>query len=203
MKDFWKGGIIVLLIIGALYIIFLRECKSSKPCIADNEMIIKKSVWDSIQKLANKPAEVRIDTVRIVLPARVIVKTVPIPIQDLKDTTINNYKDSLVNEDIRVWFDCSVKGKILTTGWLYEPVVTTITKETIKYVPKIVDNPINMPKNGLYLYVTGGVNSSNVILGGGIDFITKKDTEIGYLYQRYGTMNFHSLKLGFKLKLGK
>jgi hypothetical protein len=42
-------------------------------------------------------------------------------------------------------------------------------------------------------------NANAFIFGGGLDFITKKNTELGYMYQRLGSDGFHSVKLGVKL----
>jgi hypothetical protein len=56
-----------------------------------------------------------------------------------------------------------------------------------------------VPQNGFYLYGIAGGNDKSFLFGGGLDFITKKNTEIGYMYQRFGTDNFHSIKVGIKL----
>jgi hypothetical protein len=199
MKDLWKNGIVVLLVIGGLYIIFLRECKNERPCLAKDEIAIKKSVWDSIQTLANKPPEVKIDTVYIKGKTVYIQVNTPVAKPDPKDSTINDYTDSIKNKSIDVLVALKVKGSLLNINWEYTPIVTEVLKTETIYVPKIINNPVATPKNGLYVHTTAGGNANSFLFGGGLDFITKKNTEIGYVYQRYGSNNFHSVKLGFKL----
>jgi len=201
MKDWWKNGAVILLVIGVLYIIFLRECKRPLPCPGENEVIVSQSVWDSIMALANKPPIVKIDTHYIQGPIVYVDRPVPIPTPDPKDTTINHYSDSLIQSDINVWVDFSVRGRLLYRQWTYRPITTVITKDSTIFVPKIVEveKIVIQPQNGLYAYGMAGGNSNTFLFGGGLDYITRKDTEIGYMYQRYGNENFHSFKLGARL----
>jgi len=200
MKEFWKSGIIMLLIVGALYIIFLRECKKEPICPAKDEIIIKKSVWDSVQTLANKSPIITVDTFKI-KGKTVYVDNTPIPksVINKKDST-KEYSDSLTNKEIDVKIHLKIKGQLLDRVWTYRPMFTKIVKETTIFVPKIIDNPVAIPKYGLFGYVTAGGNGNSFLFGGGLDFITKKNTEIGYQYQRLGSVSFHSLKLGVQIK---
>lgn len=201
MKELWKSGVLILLIIGVLYIIFLRECKRPLPCPTQDEVIIKKSTWDSILALANKPAEVRIDTQYIKGEVIYISVPVPTPTPDPIDSTINHYSDSLVKDDIDVHISLKIKGKLLDRTWQYSPIQTVVNRDSIIYIPKVIleYKEVETPVNGFYGNVVFGGNENAFLFGGGIDFITKKDTEIGYQYQRYGNNNFHSIKLGARL----
>ena len=202
MKDLWKSGVLILLIIGVLYIIFLRECKRPLPCPAQDEVIIKKSTWDSIIALANKPAEVRIDTQWIQGPTVYLPsEPIPPPVVDPQDTTIYHYSDSLVKDDVDVHILYTIRGLLLSRSWAYTPIIREISRDSIIYVPHIVEveKPVTVAKNSLYANIVFGGNENAFLFGGGVDFITKKDTEIGYQYQRYGNNNFHSIKLGAKL----
>jgi hypothetical protein len=200
MKEFWKSGIIMLLIVGALYIIFLRECKKEPICPAPDEIIIKKSVWDSIKTIANKPPIITMDTFKI-KGETVYIGDTPIskPVINEKDST-KEYLESITNKEIDVKIHLKIKGQLLDRSWAYTPIFTKIVKETTIFVPKIIDNPVPIPKHGLFGYVTAGGNGNTFLFGGGIDFITKKNTEFGYFYQRYGNVGFHSLKLGIQIK---
>ena len=195
------NGFLLLLIISVLYILYLRECKRPEPCPAEGEIIVPIAVWDKIQELANKPATTHIDTVY--LPGKIVYISVPLPNPEIDsaDTTINVYNDSLVRKDINVSYDFKVRGILLNRRWHYTPIITQINRIDTIYVPKIVEIPkeVLMSQNGLFAYGIAGGNSSAFIFGGGLDFITKKNTEIGYLYQRFGTDNFHSVKLGIKI----
>ena len=206
MKDLWKSGVIVLLVIGVLYILFLRECKKPEPCPAEGEMIIPIDAWKKIQELANAKPTIHIDTVYIkgdivYLPA----KPLPTADSDSKDSTVNSYTDSLVQKDINAWYKFKVRGKLLERKWSYKPTFTIVKEiDSIPY-PKIVeiDKPYEIAKGGLYIYGMAGGNANSFLFGGGIDYITKKETELGYMYQRFGSQGFHSIKLGGRLKIGK
>ena len=214
MKDWLKqllakifsNGFLVLLIVAIFYILYLRECKRPEPCPGKDEVLVPLDVWNKIQALANKPAIIHIDTVKIKGDiVYVPVAPPPVPQPDPIDPTINNYADSLVNKEINVWYNYKVRGTLLERNWKYVPMVTLIKEiDSIPY-PKIVEvpKPFKVPQNGLYVYGTGGGNSTSFLFGGGLDFITKKNTELGYMYQRFGKENFHSFKLGVKIKFGK
>ena len=201
MKDLWKSGVLILLIIGVLYIIFLRECKHPLPCPAQDEMIIKQATWDSILALANKPPEVRIDTQYIKGDVIYVTVPIPTPTPDPIDSTINHYSDSLVRNDVDVRILYTIRGQLISRTWAYTPIIREIRRDSIIYVPHIVEiiKPVSTAKNTLYGYATFGGNKNTFLFGGGMDWITKKDTQIGYMYQRYGDENFHSVKLGVNL----
>jgi hypothetical protein len=195
-----SNGFLLLLIIAVLYILFLRECKKPPPCPAQDEMIIKKSDWNNLVALADKPPVVRVDT--FWKKGEIIYINSPLPpSKPQKDTTINKYEDSLVNDSIDVQYKFFVRGKLIGRTWQYKPITTVITIDSLIYVPKVVEieKRIEVLKNGLYAYGIAGGNATSFLFGGGLDFITKKDTEIGYLYQRFGSQGFHSVKLGARI----
>jgi hypothetical protein len=198
MKNILNSGLIILLLISGTYIVFLRECKSSNGPAKD-EMIIKKSVMDSIKAIANKPPIIKIDTFKIVgKTVYVNAKPLPKPVSNT-DSTIHTYKDSLINPEISVWLNDKVKGVLIDRKWEYKPIVKQITVDKTVFVPKMVDNFVSVPKNGIFVYGMVGGNKNMFLPGAGIDFITKKNTVIGGVYQRYGSDNVFSVKLGIKL----
>jgi hypothetical protein len=199
MKEIWKNGVVVLLIIAVLYIIFLRECKKPAPCPAKDEIIIPLSTWNKIQELANKPAITHIDTVYLKGKTIYVYKELPIAVPNPKDTTVNSYSDSLIRKDIDVIYDFSVRGDLLSRSWTYKPIITEVFRTDSIFVPQIVEMPVKVPIRGLFGYISAGGNADSFLFGGGLDFITKKNTVIGYQYQRFGSDNFHSVKIGVKL----
>lgn len=206
LKKIIGNGFLLLLIIAVFYILYLRECKRPEPCPAKDEMIIPKSTWDSIKLLANKPPEIRVDTEWITLPAVIPPDTpLPEPKPQSGDSTVNNYADSVVNKEIQVYYSYSVKGQLLDRKWKYYPIIREVNVDSLIYIPYPVDVPKPYPvtTRGLFAYGIAGGNNSAFLFGGGVDFITKKDTELGYLYQRFGNQNFHSVKFGGKIKFGK
>lgn len=203
MKNLWKSWVWIPVVIGVLYIIFLRECKHPLPCPPNGQVLISQKVWDSILTLADKPPVVTIDTVYIDKPIVIPDPQPPLPDPQTNpiDTTINNYADSLINKEINVWVDYKIRGVLLGREWRYRPIEVEIRKDSIIYVPKIVEveKLVKTSQNGLYAYGLAGGNKDSFLFGGGLDFITKKNTEIGYFYQRFGDVNFHSVKLGVKI----
>jgi hypothetical protein len=207
MKDLWKSGVLILLIIGVVYILYLRECKRPLPCPPEGQVLLSQQTWDSIRALADKPPVVKIDTF---WKERPVVKPdpqppMPQPKPDTNDITINRYADSLINKEINVHYNFKVKGTLLSREWWYKPITIEIRTDSTVYVPKIVEveKPVLQPQNGLYLYGTAGGNKNSFLFGGGLDVITKKGTELGYMYQRFGSEGFHSVKLGGKIKFRK
>ena len=204
MKDFFKNGALILLAIVVVYLIFLRECKKPSPCPPVGSVLIPQKTWDSIQALADKPPIIKIKKEYIKGDTVYIIKNLPVPVPDLKDTTILNYHDSLKNENIDVWIDFRLHGTLLDHKWGYVPITKQITLEKIKYVPQIVEKPISVLKNGYYFSgLLGGRAGEPIMVGVSLDLITKKDNLYGLQYQRLGNLNFYSIKIGAKLKSKK
>lgn len=201
MKNLVTSGILILVIIGVLYLIFLRECKKTEPCPPDGKVLIDQSIWDSILIIANMPPVTVIDTFYLKGDTVYITSPLPVPVPDPEDSTINNYADSLVNDKINVWYDFRLRGTLLDRQWKYIPITTQIVKETTNYVPKIVDNPIPVSQRGLYLSGLIGGNEQSFLFGGSLDLITKKDNLYGLQYQRLGNDNFYSFRLGAKIRI--
>ena len=202
MKDLWKNGVIILLIVGVLYILWLRECKHPLPCPPKGQVLVLQKTWDSILALADKPAEVKIETLKVKGNIIYVSATpIPVPVLDSKDTTINNYTDSLITDSIDVHIDLGIRGILLSRSWRFTPIIWQIKRDSIIYVPHIieVEKPVIKVVNSLYIYGMAGGNANSFLFGGGLDFTTKKNTELGYMYQRFGNDNFHSVKLGVKL----
>lgn len=196
MKKFAIGFWIVALL-GLLFLL-LRTCDNVEPI---DTIRIKKSTWDSIMAIANTPPKIKVDTVLIKGETVYINTVLPIPVT--KDSITYCYQDSIVNDSISVFVKDSIKGKLTWREWRYNPMVKKIYKETTVIAPKIVmvDVPIEIPKNGFYIYALTGGNPNAFLYGGGIDWITKKDRQIGYMYQKFGNVGFHSVKIGLRMKI--
>lgn len=210
MKDWLKqlltkilgNGFLVFLIVAVLYILWLRECKRQPVCPPEGMVMIEQYTWDSIKALANKPAIVHIDTIK---GETIYVPTgpnnpPPDPQPDSGDTTINNYNDSLIKKDVHVHYDFKVKGVLLSRDWSYNP-ITIKEVDSIPYPVYVKGDPyeVKVSQRGLYAYGIAGGNANAFLFGGGLDYITKKSTELGYMYQRFGNDNIHSVKVGVKL----
>lgn len=201
MKDLFKSGVIVLIIIGVLYLIFLRECKKTD-CPPKGYVLVWSSTWDSVNKMLLRPPEIKIIKEYIKGETVYVDRPVLISVPDPQDTTIKVFHDSIKNEKIDAWVDFKLRGELLDFRWGYVPITTTITLEKTKYVPKIVDRPIPVPQDGFYLSgVLGGRAGMPIMFGGNIDLITKSGGMYGLQYQRMGRQNFYSFRLGAKIVL--
>lgn len=195
MKNLLSNGVLILLVLGGLYVFYLRECKSPK----ENMHCVEQSVWDSIVALSHKKPDtiVKHDTIRgavVYIPHQV-----PAHQADPTDSTINYYKDSLIEKDIDVGVDLVIKGSLLSINWRYRPVLITHDSLILIYVPQSIDNPVPVIKSGFYIYSAIGGNVKTFVTGAGLFYITKKNTVIGYEYNRIGAINVHSIKFGIKL----
>ena len=201
LKKILSNGFLVLLIVSIFYILYLRECKRPEPCPAEGEILIPLTVWNKIQELANKPT--KHDTIWLIGPT-VYVPTkpdnpLPQPQPQPKDST-NTYSDSLIKKDINVHYNFKVKGVLIDRSWEYKPIIMN-TIDSIPYPVYVKGDPyeVKVSQRGLYAYGIAGGNANAFLFGGGLDYITKKSTELGYMYQRFGSDNIHSIKVGIKL----
>jgi hypothetical protein len=196
-----SNGALVLLIFAGFYIFFLRECKKTT-CPPKGQVLVSQTVWDSIQKIANMPPKIHYDTIiqkgkTVYVPGNPISK----PTVNPQDTSIKIYSESLLKKDIDVTVDFSLRGKLLDVKWQYNPITNTIVKTVTEYVPKIVDRPVPVVTRGLWGYAMVGGNLNAFVFGGGFDYVSKKQTEYGFMYQRYGKLDFYSFKLGIPLRI--
>jgi len=196
------NGLITGLVIAALFVSFYVGYRVHK-CPPTGQILLSQAVWDSIKALADKPPTVHIDTAWVEKPVVIPDPQPPLPDPQVVSPDTVEYADSLVNKEINVWYDFKVKGTLLERTWSYKP-ITLIIKEvdSIPY-PEIEEKPVPYVdyKNGLYIYGLAGGNAKAFLFGAGVDYISKKNTEFGYLYQRYGKENFHSLKVGVKFRI--
>jgi hypothetical protein len=202
MKDLLKNGALVILVVAVLYLIFLKECKRPPACPPSGFVLIDLAAWDSIKSLANKPPEIKIKKEYIKGETVYIDRPILVPVVDPQDSTINHYSDSIVNKEINVWHDFSLRGELLTSGWRYNPIKTEITLTKTVYVPQIVEKKVPVPKDGVFLSGSfGGRTGMSFLYGGSLDLITKKGGIYGLQYQRMGGENFYSFRLGAKIQL--
>jgi hypothetical protein len=198
-------GLIILALIIIIYIIFLNECKRPTPCPPPGKILIAQSSWDSIKAIANKPPIVTIDTfwIRDTITIPNPQPPIPQPQPDTSTVGVNQYSDSLILKDVNAWYNFKVKGTLLTRTWAYRPRTLEIHKDSIVYVPKVVEVlvPQETAANHMYFEIMYGTEFKEFwsLPGLGTTFISKKDFSIGYMYQRMDKTNFHSIKLGVRI----
>lgn len=200
MKDLFKNGFLIVLAIGLLYMIFLRECKSTK-CPPSGSVLVTEVFLDSLRSIADRPPVIIIkDT--IIYRDTIIYLNKPIPSHkpDSVLPNFNVYVDSLYNDSIRVWTEMTIDGTLEMLNQWYQPIfrIREITKEIPKPYPVPYEVPVS--KYGIYLSGILGGNANSFAAGAGLDIINKKDNLYGIQYQRIGNQNFYAIRVGFKIK---
>lgn len=197
MKAILKDGLLIILTIGLLYLIFLRECKREE-CPPDGSLLVSQSFIDSLRSIANKPPIVIIkDSIVYRDTVIYIIKDPPIPIDTINKLRI--YRDSIYNDSIRVWTEMHINGSLEVFNQWYRPIIHYRTK-TIE-IPKPYPVPYEVPvnKSGLYMSsIIGG--GSRFMIGASVDYLNKKDVSYGMQYQRYGNDNIYGIRIGIKIK---
>lgn len=198
MKALWKNGILILLAIGVIYIIYLRECQGPDPGTPDGYILVDKTDWDSLLIVANLPPDTFI-SIEIVPGPTVYLpgKPIPVPVPVNGDTVM--YHDSIVNDSINVWVDIMIEGLILSWDWRYNPITKKVETIIKKKVP--VPFPIEVPVYKRELYLSGVIGGHMTVfsLGADLDYINKKRNIYGFQYRRVGDDNFYYFKLGTKI----
>lgn len=170
----------------------------------EGHIVVTQEFLDSLTNIANlPPVIIRKDS--IIHDTVWISQThYPDPKPNDKDSTINNYKDSLkIKDQIDVSIKFSVKGTIQGgVDWLYKPIykVATITIDRPKPYPVPYEVPVIKYRTGTYISFVGNNVGGKPFIGADIDFVTKKDYIWGLEYKKGldGT-NIYGFKVGFKL----
>jgi len=204
MKKIYVSLTTVAIIGLVLYIIFLKECRRpTETSIPDGYVLITQSSLDSMEAVAKMPGDtVYIDTGSTIIKIEYRSRPVPIPIDD--EAEINLYSDSIVNDTVNFWIQAKIKGELLDWSWKFDIPQKVITKiiEIPKPVPVSVKIEVPVIKNGLYpsLGIGGGLHTGKLMIGAGLDLITKKDNLYGLHYRRFGEDNLVEFKIGANLR---
>ena len=197
MKNLLRSGILILIVVMVLYILFLQQCRSKDYWIPKGKIVVNQSAWDSLKNVKPTIDTIIHDTINI---GDIIYVPKDSLIYVVDSMGMKHYSDSTVNDSIRIWNDLYVQGIIKRWEQRYEPVIKTIKETITNTVPQLVEVPVYNSHNGLYPFIIVGGNSDSFIFGGGVDLITKKDYLYGLQYQKFGSENIYSFKLGFKIK---
>ena len=198
MKNLLGNGVLIVITIGILYIIYLREWKQDR-CPPKGYTVVSNTFIDSLKKVANmKPLVIVKDS--IVYRDTIIYVNHPVPYPLPIDSTTNLYRDSLYNDSIRVWTDITVNGRINRIVWKYQPVIFQRDSITTIFKPYPVPYEVPIKKTGLYISGKIGGNENMFIYGVDLDMINKKDNLYGIQYQRLGPNNLYLFKVGIKLR---
>lgn len=191
-----KDNIQFLLILGLFgYIIFLQQCKGGSSS-SENEISL-----DTI---------IRVDTI---LPAPVIVnlprQRIPEPVIFYVDSSktiiptaqvdtnqhiaVNNYQDSLTDENLTIYYNSLVDGQLLDHHLGYK---LKVPKRIVKTIE--IPTPVPTPANSIFLTTgVGGNPNQFASVTVGLEFVSSKGWSLGYEYDIL--QNSHNAKLGIRL----
>lgn len=197
MKDFLKSGGLILLTVTILYLIYLRECKVQK-CPPDGSIIVTEAFLDSLRDIAEKPPVI-ITKDSIIYLDTIIYITHNVPVPVVIDGEYKVYRDSIVNDSIRVWDELHVKGSVEWWDKWYKPVIHQ--RKIYEFITKPYPVVLTIPEKSHQLYgslIFGG-NGGSAAFGGGLDYINKNNYLYGVQYQRMIHENFFSVRIGMRI----
>lgn len=138
---YWLLG----LVIGGVVGWSIKTC----PCPPPDHLLVPQKTWDSINKLASLPPLIIRDTVWK-YGMRTRTDTIWV---STRDSTVQWWRDSLVNKSIRTWHSVAYSGKVYGSYWEFEP-ITKIIHDSIRiYVPQIVEIPKEVVTDKWRFYV--------------------------------------------------
>ena len=203
MKDIIKkllsNTILLVIIIGGLYILYLRECRRPLECPPPDQVLVSQGFLDSLTMIANQPPDTISVHDTVIITDRVIV-SVEIPIPVFIDSTTNFYQDSTISDSIRHFQSIWIKGNnIINWEKAYEPIV--FFRETTIEVSNPIPIPYEVPvvQRELFAYGTLGGSQINSAFGVGLLFTTKTRYIYGAEVVRWKETNIWSVKIGGRI----
>jgi hypothetical protein len=192
-----KDNLQFALILGLFaYVIFLQQCKHRSSL--SNQQEFKADTTIVIDTIL--PAPVIVQMTRQVIPEPIVIyvdssqKRVPFSLVNTsKHTAAKLYKDSLEDENLTLYYESLVDGKLLQNNLDYKLKIPKQITKTIR-----INTPVPMPTNGLFLNagVGGNVNAFSSLTVG-LQFVSKKGWALGYDYDVL--QNVHQVRLGIRL----
>jgi len=155
---------------------------------------------DSLQTLANLPADTVWRDSIIIQEVPVYITTTPEPVDTLD--SIVTYKDSLsVEGEINAWVKFKVNGFMEgQMEWGYTPIIREIETIIEKPVPYPVVKTVTLSEyvSGNYISLVAGGNDKMFIFGVDYDLV-QQDFIYGLQYRRYGDFNVYGVKAGINI----
>jgi len=155
---------------------------------------------DSLQTLANLPADTVWRDSIIIQEVPVYITTTPEPVDTLD--SIVTYKDSLsVEGEINAWVKFKVNGFMEgQMEWGYTPIIREIETIIEKPVPYPVIKTVTLSEyvSGNYISLVAGGNDKMFIFGVDYDLV-QQDFIYGLQYRRYGDFNVYGVKAGINI----
>ena len=178
------------------YIIFLKQCSPEQRPIEPYQPVMDTII--RMDTILPPPVYVQLPKQEIPPPKIVYIDSskniVLSPSMDSsKHEVAQLYKDSLDNEDLTIYYESLVQGKLLDKVIGYKLKIPKQITKTIE-IPKPYPMPVNM------LLLTGGIGGNLNQFSGitiGLQFVSSNNWSIGYEYNFL--QNTHHAKIGVNL----
>ncbi len=163
------------------------------------ELAQMKMVVDSIRAIEAMPP----DTISIVRDTTIYKDTTIYVVKEFEkpepDDSVNHYRDSLVNDEIRVWADIYAE-KLFNIEWQYQPVLKKQVTTIREPYPVIVEKPIEIVTEAKGIYATGGIGFGEGFVGRvGLGYMPDSQKMYGVEVMRVGEQTIFGINTTFKL----
>jgi len=184
MKDLVKNGFLIVLAIGLVYVIFLRECKPRVETVTTYDTIVGPSlvVYDTVYVIKEKPVyitkSIKADTVFV-----------------SRNRELRKYSDSIWNDSIHFRQTIMVDGHLTRLEQYYEPLHY--------FRDRVTEKPVYIKtyesKNEFYLsgIISGNLNTFSP--GVSFDYINKKRHLYGVSVQYLDGKPLVGFRIGAKI----
>ena len=193
MKDSVQFIVIIALF---AYIIFLQQCKQGDGGAGSQTIVMDTII--SIDTIMPPPVIVKLPTQTVPPPIVVYIDSSknivsPSAIDTSRHLAVHQYKDSIQDENLTLYYNSLVDGQLLGQQLNYKLKVPLQITKTIE-IPK----PIPMPAHQLFLTASvGGSPSAFNHVAVGLELVSNRNWALGYEYNILG--NSHHVRLGIQL----
>jgi hypothetical protein len=163
------------------------------------ELAQMKVVVDSIRAIEAMPP----DTISIVRDTTIYKDTTIYVVKEFEKQDsgdeVNHYRDSLVNDEIRVWADIYAE-KLFNVEWRYQPVLKKQFTTIREPYPVIVEKPIEVNTEASGIYATGGIGFGDGFVGRvGLGYMPDSRKMYGVEVMKVGDKTIYGGFAAFKL----
>lgn len=163
------------------------------------ELAQMNAVVDSIRAIEAMPP----DTIKIVNDTTIYKDSIIYRNREFEkpqpDDSVNHYRDSIVNDEVRVWADIYA-DKLFNIEWQYQPVIKKSLTTVREPYPVIVEKPIKVTTEASGIYATGGIGFGDGFVGRvGLGYMPDSRKMYGIEIMRVGEQTIFGVHTSIKL----
>ena len=178
MKESTKETSLILLTIAIIIIAILARCVRDTTTKSEPTQTVSITA-EKLNQLIKQASTVKVerhDT--IIYRDKIVVADHPIPISVIAPDSVRYYTDHILNSDINITIQDSVRGMLLNRTYTYVPIIRQERVEITKTIPELVtvDAPKPVPKYKLQLALIGTYqNRQTALMGAEIGVVNKQN----------------------------